>query len=102
MSTTKATESPASSSAETAQKGDRGTFADLLSGKTPGVKNIEAAYSRAGASAHHTPGHASKLGSQEQLGTNEAQGVGSEKFSKGFSDQRQEVCCSVWLFLSKH
>ncbi|KAF8863418.1 hypothetical protein BDZ45DRAFT_670370 [Acephala macrosclerotiorum] len=64
----------------------------LLSGKTPGVRNIEAAYSRAGASNHHTPGSATKLGSQDQVGASEAQGVGSQKFADGFSDQRQEVC----------
>ncbi|EKD19304.1 uncharacterized protein L3040_009255 [Drepanopeziza brunnea f. sp. 'multigermtubi'] len=68
----------------------------LLSGsslKTPGVKNIEAAYSRAGATNHHTPGVASKLGSQAQesgAGNGEHQGVGSQKFQDGISDQRQE------------
>ncbi|TVY86782.1 hypothetical protein LAWI1_G003290 [Lachnellula willkommii] len=66
------------------------TIGDLLSGKTPGVKNIEAAYSRAGASNHHTPGSASKLGSQEQAGASAQQGVGSKKFKDEISDQRQE------------
>jgi hypothetical protein len=60
--------------------------------KTPGVANIEAAYSRAGATNHHTPGHASKLGSQDQTpGSEHHQGVGSEKFANGMSDQRTEV-----------
>ncbi|TVY20385.1 hypothetical protein LARI1_G000948, partial [Lachnellula arida] len=67
------------------------TIGDLLSGKTPGVKNIEAAYSRAGASNHHTPGSASKLGSQEQAGASAQQGVGSAKFKDEISDQRQEL-----------
>jgi len=74
-----------------ATPGTKGNFiADLVSGKTNGVKNIEAAYSRAGASANHTPGAASKLGSQDQAGASEKQGVGSEKFTQGISDQRQE------------
>jgi hypothetical protein len=29
----------------TQQKGDKGVFADLLSGKTPAVRNVEKAYS---------------------------------------------------------
>ncbi|TGO31354.1 hypothetical protein BPAE_0001g02560 [Botrytis paeoniae] len=63
-------------------------LSDLLpSFKTPG----ESAYSRAGASNNHTPGHASTLGSQSQKpGSEIAQGVGSEKFSEGISDQRVE------------
>ncbi|THV43711.1 hypothetical protein BGAL_1040g00010 [Botrytis galanthina] len=67
-------------------------LSDLLpSFKTPGVQNIEAAYSRAGATNNHTPGHASALGSQSQKpGSEVAQGVGSEKFSEGISDQRVE------------
>ncbi|TVY25004.1 hypothetical protein LHYA1_G005146, partial [Lachnellula hyalina] len=65
---------------------------DLISGTTPGVKSIEAAYSRAGASVHHTPGSASKLGSQEQADASASahQGVGSAKFKDSISDQRQE------------
>jgi len=55
------------------QKGDKGTFGDIITNLTPGVKNIQAAYSRAGATNHHTPGAASKLGSQEQFGRNEIQ-----------------------------
>lgn len=70
---------------------DKVTLGDLVSSvKTPGVSNIEKAYSRAGASNHHTPGSASKLGSQDQNGASEAQGVGSAKFADGISDQRQE------------
>ncbi len=78
----------------TDQKGDTSTLGDLLSGnfKTQGVKNIEKAYSRAGASNNHTPGSASKLGSQNQVGASENQGIGSKKFTDGISDQRQEVC----------
>ncbi|PBP22627.1 hypothetical protein BUE80_DR006633 [Diplocarpon rosae] len=69
----------------TEAKGDTTTLGSLLSGpfRTPGVKNIEAAYTRAGAASNHTPGAASTLGSQEQ-------GVGSSKVSEGSSDQRQE------------
>lgn len=71
----------------------KGMLGNLLSGKTPGVSNIEAAYSRAGATANHTPGSATKLGSQEQHGADqEAQGVGSDNFKERISDQRQEVC----------
>ena len=73
-------------------KGDKTTLGSFLSNiSTPGVKNIEAAYSRAGASNHHTPGSASKLGSQDQQGASEHQGVGSDKFRDGISDQRAEV-----------
>ncbi|ESZ98898.1 hypothetical protein SBOR_0756 [Sclerotinia borealis F-4128] len=58
--------------------------------KTPGVQNIEKAYSRAGATNNHTPGYASALGSQDQKGGSENQGVGSAKFAEGISDQRGE------------
>jgi len=76
----------------TEHKGDKSTLGSLFSGiGTPGVKNIEAAYSRAGATNHHTPGSASKLGSQDQEGASEHQGVGSSKFSDGIGDQRAEV-----------
>lgn len=87
-----------STPAQEQKKGDIGLLGGLLSGKTPGVRNIEAAYSRAGASNHHTPGSATKLGSQDQVGASEAQGVGSQKFADGISDQRQEVCgsCATW------
>ncbi|ATZ46353.1 hypothetical protein BCIN_01g09640 [Botrytis cinerea B05.10] len=68
------------------------TISDFLpSLKTPGVQNIESAYSRAGAGNHHTPGYASTLGSQSQKpGSEGVQGVGSEKFKEGISDQRVE------------
>ncbi|KAH7364420.1 hypothetical protein BKA65DRAFT_546301 [Rhexocercosporidium sp. MPI-PUGE-AT-0058] len=73
------------------QTGEKSFLSDLVSGKTPGVKNIEAAYSRAGASNHHTPGAATRLGSQDQTpGAQSHQGVGSEKFREGISEQRQE------------
>ncbi|KAG4434733.1 hypothetical protein IFR05_009786 [Cadophora sp. M221] len=73
------------------QTAEKSFLSDLVSGKTPGVKNIEAAYSRAGASNNHTPGAASQLGSQDQKsGASEHQGVGSAKFKEGISDQRQE------------
>ena len=74
------------------EQGDSSILGSLLSGKTPAVANIEAAYSRAGATNNHTPGSASKLGSQGQKGAGEHQGVGSAKFSEKISDQRQEVC----------
>lgn len=83
------------------QQADKNEEGGLLSGitsmlptKTWGVENIEKAYSRAGASNHHTPGSASQLGSQNQGGdVHEHQGVGSVKFAEGISDQRQEVGC---------
>ncbi|KAF7958941.1 hypothetical protein EAE96_002467 [Botrytis aclada] len=71
----------------------------LPSFKTPGVQNIEAAYSRAGASNNHTPGYASTLGSQSQKpGSEMEQGVGSEKFREGISDQRVESSAVGKLF----
>jgi hypothetical protein len=42
---------------------------------------MEAAWSRAGASAHHTPGAATKLGSQDQIGASEQSGSGSRGVS---------------------
>merc|ERR1712225_181117 len=70
---------------------EKSFLSNLVSGKTPAVKNIEAAYSRAGATNNHTPGAASQLGSQDQKsGASEHQGVGSAKFEEGISDQRQE------------
>jgi len=82
--------SDSSSPAEEQKKGGTGLLSDLLSGRTQGVKNIEAAYSRAGATNHHTPGYASKLGSQDQTGGSEARGVGSKHFADNISDQRAE------------
>lgn len=66
---------------------------DFVSGKTPAVKNIEAAYTRAGATANHTPGVATKLGSQDQEPPHEYEmaGVGSEKFKREFQDQKAKV-----------
>lgn len=73
-------------------KGDRGTFSEMISNlKTPGVKNMEAAWSRAGASNHHTPGVATKLGSQDQPEASESAGVGSKEFSDKIGDQRSEA-----------
>lgn len=91
----------ASSSAGIGAEGDKSTFlGNLLSGKTPAVANIEAAYSRAGATNHHTPGHASALGSQSQDSVSSGQGVGSEKFRDGIQDQREEVSFPFsWLWL---
>lgn len=78
----------------TGNKEQKGILDGVMSGKTFGVQNIEAAYSRAGTSDHHTPGSASALGSQNQHGAaEEHQGVGSAKFVEGISDQRSEVCC---------
>jgi len=72
-------------------KEEKGIFGGMISGKTWGVQNIEAAYSRAGASNHQTPGSASPLGSQKQQGAvHEHQGVGSAKFAESISDQRSE------------
>jgi hypothetical protein len=70
------------------------SLGDLLSGRTAAVQNVEAAYSRAGATAHYTPGYASKLGSQEQHpdGQAQTQGLGSQSFKEGYQDQRPEVC----------
>lgn len=59
----------------------------LLDGKTPAVKNMEAAWSRAGAGNNHTPGHASKLGSQDQP----QGGIAGKEFQENISDQRTEV-----------
>ena len=64
-------------------KGDKGTLGDFLTSKTPACSNIEAAYTRAGGSAHHTPGAASALGSQNHKGANGVQGLGSEKYEGG-------------------
>jgi len=74
---------------ETQNKGAHGTFGGMSFGSTAGVKGIEAAYSRAGASTHHTPGSASKLGSQEQNGANEGKGFGSGK-AMAVSDPNSE------------
>ncbi|TVY49321.1 hypothetical protein LOCC1_G000694 [Lachnellula occidentalis] len=65
---------------------------DLVSGITPGVKNIEAAYSRAGASSKKTPGAGAKMGSQEQAGANAHQGLesGSSKYTSSIGNQRVE------------
>jgi hypothetical protein len=80
------------SSQKTEPSQEKGFLGNLLAGKTPGVGNIEAAYSRGGATNNHMPGHASKLGSQDQqVGSQDHQGVGSAKFVDGISDQRQEV-----------
>lgn len=65
----------------TYSKGDKTTLGDMITDLTPGVKNVQAAYSRAGGTNHHTPGSASKLGSQEQHGRNETPYVGGQKVS---------------------
>jgi hypothetical protein len=82
-----------SSADATGDKGDKSILGNLLTGKTPAVKGIEAAYTRAGATNHHTPGYASKLGSQNQVGGCSHQGVGSASFADNLSDQRREVYC---------
>lgn len=72
--------------------GDHGTLGGLLSGTTFGVQNIEAAYSRAGAATNHTPGYASKLGSQEQPKALDGVGSGSKKSGDdGVAGQSGEV-----------
>merc|ERR1711964_224392 len=66
------------------QTGEKSFLSNLVSGKTPAVKNIEAAYSRAGATNNHTPGAASQLGSQDQKsGASEHQGVGVRSSRRG-------------------
>lgn len=75
--------------------GDTSILGGLLSFKTPGVKNIEAAYSRAGATSNHTPGAGRTMGSQSQQGASEHQGVGSTEFYESISDQRPEVCIAI-------
>ncbi|KAI9744063.1 MAG: hypothetical protein M1818_002215 [Claussenomyces sp. TS43310] len=67
-----------------------GMLSNLLSGKTPGVSNIEAAYSRAGACNNHTPGVATTLGSYDQKPKSEGTGVGTDHFADNLSDQRAE------------
>lgn len=53
------------SSQNSAPSGNEGTtLSNMVSGKTSGVQGIEAAYNRAGASDHHTPGYAGQLGSK--------------------------------------
>jgi len=75
------------SSSSSPPKGtDLSPLASFISSKTPGVKNIEAAYRRGGASSNHTPGHGSAL----KEGEEQQQGVGSKKFEREIGDQRQE------------
>lgn len=75
---------------QSSDAGRQGSFlSNFVSGKTPGVRNIEAAYVRAGASTNHTPGYASKLGDQKDAPV--GQGVGSQKFADGIQTQRTEV-----------
>lgn len=86
------TSKPDITSTQNLEKEEKGILSGILPTKTWGVQNIEKAYSRAGASNHHTPGSASRLGSQDQDGAVEQhQGVGSAKFAEGISDQRSEV-----------
>ena len=82
------------------QKSTNSFLGNLLSGKTPAVKNMEAAWTRAGAGNNHTPGHASKLGSQEQPEKN-GNGVGSKEFQDKIGDQRVEVSFLCSLFCRK-
>ena len=49
-------------------KANKSNLGGIITDLTPGVKNIEAAYGRAGATKHCTLGLASKLGSQEHGG----------------------------------
>ena len=49
------------------QKASESTLGHLISGKTQGVRNLETAYSGAGATNYHTPGVATKLGTQDQM-----------------------------------
>ncbi|KAF4633736.1 hypothetical protein G7Y89_g4376 [Cudoniella acicularis] len=80
-------------------QGGNSIFSGISPARISGVKNIEAAYSRAGASNHHTPGSASKLRPQDQQGAvEEQQGVGSEKFADNISDGRYEPTVVGKLF----
>ena len=68
-------------------KGDQNTFGDTVSKiSTGGVKNIEAAYQRQGASEHHTPEYAGTLGSQEGSNAGKAPGL------RAAQGKSQEVC----------
>ena len=80
------------------QKPAESFLGDLLAGKTPAVKNMEAAWTRAGAGNNHTPGHASKLGSQDQPDKN-GSGIGSKAFQDTIGDQRPEVSAQSFVFL---
>lgn len=81
---------PEMTSSQPGQQASESFLGSLLSGKTPAVKNMEAAWTRAGAGNNHTPGSASKLGSQEQP-ENKSSGVGGKDFKDNISDQRVEV-----------
>jgi len=78
---------PNSNSTASSAEGEKDTSGGFKLGS---VQGIEAAFSRAGATNNHTPGYASKLGSQDQPTGDEHQGVGSSKFADGISDQRAE------------
>lgn len=93
------TDSNANATGDNGVPEDKGIVANLLTGKTPAVKGVEAAYSRAGANNNHTPGYASKLGSQDQTGGSADAGVGSSSFADNLGDQKQEVCSGKALFL---
>jgi len=62
---------------EVENKGIHNTFIGTLTdvAKTGGTKVVDEAFTKAGGSTHHTPGAASKLGSQEQDGANEGHGL---------------------------
>lgn len=88
------TETPTSTGNTAIDDKPTSVLGNLLAGKTPAVSSIEAAYSRAGATNTHTPGVATALGQQGQLG-DEAKGVGSKHFTDNFANQREEVCVYV-------
>jgi len=86
---------PNSNSTASSAEGEKDTSGGFKLGS---VQGIEAAFSRAGATNNHTPGYASKLGSQDQPTGDEHQGVGSSKFANGISDQRAEVTSPNHIF----
>lgn len=60
--------------------------------RTPGVRNVEGAYSRGGGAPSHMPGAGTKTGSEDQIEprSTQMQGVGSEKFQATIGDQKPE------------
>jgi hypothetical protein len=92
ISTSSYSESRRASVADASAESRRGSAASFFSIRTPGVRNIEAAYNRAGATAHYTPGHASQLGAQHQH--DHERGIGSNHFADRYQDQHlQQVRC---------
>lgn len=66
-----------------------GTLGSMVSGKTPGVSNVEKAFSRGGGSSTHTPGSAAAAAAAR----GSSQSAGGAAQDKG-GDQKQEVSYS--------